>query len=181
MESVMLALSENPPQLPASATSVADIEGEWIVTHTKPRQEKALANHLLVMGVPYYLPMLPRTFVSGGRKRHAMDLLFPSYLFAAGPDAKMMAQDRSCAFLLVPQQAKFVSELIAIERAIASGAVSPSASIPLGAKVRVRDGPLMGVEGTVIQRGTKTLLVVWVKLLGRGAEVEVDRQTLEIA
>ncbi len=48
-----------------------------------------------------------------------------------------------------------------------------------GDRVRVRSGPLAGVEGTVLRRQGATRLVVAVNLLQQGASVDIDDCLLE--
>jgi transcription antitermination factor NusG len=57
--------------------------------------------------------------------------------------------------------------------------LSPEARLEPGQPVRVRSGPLAGLEGTVIQRrGTERLLVA-VRFLNQGASIELEDVDLE--
>jgi transcription antitermination factor NusG len=59
-------------------------------------------------------------------------------------------------------------------------ALSPYPSIPVGARVRIEQGPLAGVEGVVVRaEDGKCRLVVSVELLQRSVAAEVDRSWVE--
>ena len=74
----MLRLSDSPPVLTPGVQSLKDLCGRWWVGHTKSRFEKAFAWDLLRRGIGYFLPMVERVRISGGRKRRLMAPLFPS-------------------------------------------------------------------------------------------------------
>ena len=50
----------------------------------------------------------------------------------------------------------------------------------VGQSCRVTRGPFEGIEGTVIQRNGKARIVLHVKMLGRGAAMEIDNDLLEL-
>jgi len=77
----MLKISENPPILPPEVKTVSELTGQWWVAHTKSRFEKAFAWDLLRRGIGYFLPLVERVRVSGGRHRRVLAPLFPSYVF----------------------------------------------------------------------------------------------------
>jgi hypothetical protein len=181
----MLRFDENPPMRTPTATSVAEMSGNWWVAHTKARFEKALAFDLTVKGIGYFLPMVERIKMSGGRKRRLLLPLFPSYLFFCGDaDSRYaaLATNRLCQAIAVTDREKFVDELTGLERALASHAhldLYPFAAV--GRRCRVRIGPLQGIIGTVIRRDNETRLVLQVSMLGQGASLEIDTDLLEPA
>src|SRR5438105_2419012 len=76
----MLRVEENPPAQSPVVEDLASAPGRWWVAHTRSRCEKALAWDLLRRGIVYFLPMVERVRMSGGRKRRFLLPLFPSYL-----------------------------------------------------------------------------------------------------
>ena len=158
--------------------------GPWWIAHTKSRCEKRFAWELVRRGVDYFLPMFPRDFISGGRKRHGMYVLFPGYVFFRGDDhARVDALSTQCLVqvLTVPDQARLPLELSQIERALASGLrLSPLDRLEVGRRCRVVAGSLQGIEGTVLQRRDGVRLLLGVHLIGRGTEVEIDANLLEL-
>ena len=180
----MLKLTENPPLLYPEQVEIAQIDGPWRVAHTKARCEKAFAWDLLEREVPFFLPMMMRITISGGRKRRVMMPLFTSYVFFAGDQQiryQALLTDRLAGVIEVTDQRRLIEELSAVKLAI-DGQVplDPYPFAAVGRRVRVSCGPFEGIEGTVIQRedGT-TRLVLQVSMLGQGASMEIDTDLLE--
>jgi transcriptional antiterminator RfaH len=179
----MLKLSENPPLLSHQAALPSDLTGQWWIAHTKSRSEKALAWDLASAGVGYFLPMARKTTFSGGRKRQVMRPLFPSYVFVCG-DAearyRTMTTGRVCNVLAVPDQPKLITELTSVYRALTGGPeldLYPFAAV--GRRCRVTAGPLMGIEGIVVQRTQRATLVLEISLLKQGAALEIGLDLVE--
>ncbi|MFM9058551.1 MAG: hypothetical protein ACKOSQ_05460 [Planctomycetaceae bacterium] len=57
--------------------------------------------------------------------------------------------------------------------------LSPEARLDPGQAVRVRSGPLIGLEGTVVRRRGTERLVVAVRFLNQGASIELEDVDLE--
>ena len=179
----MLKLSDNPPLLTPSAATPADLPGRWWIAHTKSRSEKALAWDLTAAGVGYFLPMARRTIFSGGRRRQLLKPLFPSYVFVCGDDDcryTTLTTGRASNVLPVTDQPRLVTELTAIHRALLGGPemdLYPFAAV--GRRCRVTAGPLMGVEGVVVQRTGRATLVLEIGLLKQGAALEIGLDLIE--
>ena len=181
----MLKLSENPPQLNDGIDTLTDLDGEWWVAHTKARFEKALAWQLLGFSVPYFLPMIGRTTLSGGRKRKVLIPLFTSYVFFCG-DAdvrqRVLSTNRVCQVIPVRQREQLVSELEGIRIALQQNLqlnLYPFAA--MGRRCRVAKGAMRGMEGVVVQDNDITRLVLQVSMLGQGASLEISADLLEPA
>lgn len=179
----MLKISENPPILPENFVSIEDMQGTWWVAHTKARFEKAFAWDMLNRDIAYFLPMVKKVRVSGGRKRKTMMPLFSSYVFICGTEQdryNAMATNRLCQTIEVTDQKQFINELTEIEKAINGDAeISPYPYPAKGAKCRIIAGSLKGLEGIVIQDAKKTRMVLEVNILGQGAAVEIDGDLIE--
>jgi hypothetical protein len=179
----MLKLSDNPPILFPEEATIETLPDRWWVAHTKARFEKQFAWDLQRRAIPCFLPMVEHTIFSGGRKRRGMMPLFPSYVFFAGDDSARLAAlvtDRLCQVIEVADQQSLKQELGALHRAIASGMrIDPYPFAIVGSRCRVRGGPLRGVEGTIVRRAGVDRLVLEVRLLGRGALVEIGPELLE--
>jgi transcriptional antiterminator RfaH len=85
--------------------------------------------------------------------------------------------------LEVANQERLVRDLRQVSQMLNSGLpVSAEAVMPVGATVRIVNGPLMGITGTVIRRGNRDQFVAVVHFLGRGATVDLqDWQVEQIA
>ena len=179
----MLKPQDNPPMLSPGAQSVTDLLGRWWVAHTKARFEKAFAWDLLRRSIGYFLPMVERVRISGGRKRRVLAPLFPSYVFFCGTDEDRytaMTTNRLCQTLDVPDEPGLVRELVAIEKALAGKAeLDPYPFAAVGRRCRVRAGLFRGLEGVVVRRNGTFRLVLEVSMLGQGAAMEIDADLLE--
>jgi hypothetical protein len=71
------------------------------------------------------------------------------------------------------------SEIAAIRRATGSGLpVEPWPLLKIGERVRLKDGPLTGLEGCLVEVRNQYRLVVSFSLLKRSVAVEANRQWL---
>lgn len=179
----MLALADNPPVLSPGMRSIAESSEPWWVAHTKSRCEKAFAADLLARDIAYFLPMLERVRVSGGRRRFGMAPLFASYVFFSGDVEaryRAIATGRLCQVLRVADQVKLIGELSAVHQALQGLApLEPHPHVAVGKRCRVTAGPFCGLEGTVIRIEGRTRIVLTVGILGRGAAMEIHPDLLE--
>jgi len=169
--------------IPATVNSITELSGTWWVAHAKARCEKVFAWDMLRAGIGYYLPMIERVRVSGGRKRRVLSPLFPSYVFFCGREEdryRALTTNRLCQTIHVVDQAGLVAELGFIEQALAGSAVlDPYPFAVEGRRCRVVSGPMVGLEGTVVRRDTLARLVLSVSVLGQGTCLEIDADLLE--
>jgi hypothetical protein len=182
----MLKLRDNPPlTFPDDLLSPDRARSSWWVGHTKARFEKAFAQDLRAKSIEYFLPMVSRVTISGGRKRHGLTPLFPSYVFFCGNEehrAAALATDRLCQVIAVRDQKQLTDELTALHRLISGGIkleLYPFATV--GRRCRITKGPFEGMEGTVVERKDARVarLVLEVSMLGQGAAMEIEADLLE--
>lgn len=154
----------------------------WWVTHTRPRQEKALVRQLHDRQVPFYLPLIPRQFRLRGKIKTSYVPLFPGYAFVlASPDERLTALStcRIVRFLRVPDQATLWQQLRQIERLITSGApIRPDGCLTRGMTVKIQNGPLAGLRGKILRAASGRRFVVQIDFIQRGASVLLDDSTL---
>jgi transcriptional antiterminator RfaH len=177
------ASEKNPDEVGAEP---CDEEGEprkWWALYTRARQEKALGREMFRWEIPFYLPLIPKTRAYGRRRVHATIPLFAGYLFLYGTEAervKSLTTNRVSRNLPVEDATQLVAELRNLKRLIDSGApLTLESRLAAGAPVRIRRGPLMGVEGVVLKRHGNTRLLVSVNFLQKGASVAIEDFMLE--
>lgn len=160
-------------------------ESAWMVAHTKPRQEKALAEALVTAGIPCFLPVIPQTRFYGHRKRVVELPIFPSYLFVhADADGRVstLQTNRVVKVLHVFNQAALEHELRQIDIALAGGAhLDPFPYLSVGRPVVVVRGPFIGLHGLIDERRSWDRLVLNVAMLGQATSLEIDASVLEPA
>jgi transcription antitermination factor NusG len=167
-----------------AATGHAVEARSWIAFYTLSRREKDLMRKLEAATIPFYAPLVKRRLRSaGGRARISFVPLFPGYVFSLVDDDQRraaLATNAVARWLPIGDSVGFVSDLRNIRRLIATDQpLTPEALLEPGQPVRVRSGPLTGIEGTVIKRRGEQRLVVAVRLLNQGASIEVEDVDLE--
>jgi transcriptional antiterminator RfaH len=168
---------------PSAKACVAE-GATWLAFYTLARREKDLMRKLEAADVPFYSPLIRRRLhTAGGRIRHSYVPLFTGYVFAPVTDdqrREALATNTVARWISVRDERMLVSDLRAIKRLIDSERpLSPEARIEAGQDVRVKSGPLRGVEGTVIKRRGSERLVVAVRLLNQGVSMELEDIDLE--
>ncbi len=156
---------------------------QWMVVYTKARQEKALARDLLHREIPFYLPVVKGTWLYRGRRRARYLPLFAGYVFLYGSEAERIGSlttNHISRVLSVPDPEELVRELRNLRQLIAAKApLTVESRLAPGRRVRVRQGPFAGIEGTVLVRRGETRLLVSINFLQQGASVEIDDFQLE--
>lgn len=179
----MLKETENPPILYPEGLAIPQVSGQWWVAHTKSRNEKALAQDLMAKQIAYFLPMSWN--IRRHRERTFKSLLpvFTGYMFFCGNDldrVEVLKTNRVAGILDVVDQIKLVGELSQIEQALRAGApLLPHDYIKTGQWCRVTAGPLMGLEGIVVEVKKVTRLVLQIEILGQATCVEIDVNMIE--
>jgi len=156
----------------------------WVAFYTLSRREKDLMRKLEAATIPFYAPLVKRRMRSpGGRTRLSFVPLFPGYVFSLVDDDQRrtaLATNTVARWLPIGDPAGFVSDLRNIKRLIATEQpLTPEALLEPGQPVRVRSGPLQGLEGTVVKRRGGERLVVAVRFLNQGASIELEDVDLE--
>ena len=179
----MLKESENPPLVYPEGLAIPQLRGQWWVAHTKSRNEKALAHDLMAKNISYFLPMSWN--VRRHRERNFKSLLpvFTGYMFFCGEDldrVEVLKTNRVAGIIDVVDQTKLVGELSQIEQALRAGApLLPHDYIKKGQWCRVTAGPLMGLEGIVLDVKKITRLILQIEMLGQATCVEIDVNMIE--
>ena len=152
--------------------------GQWWLLHSRPRSEKALARKFVSRDLAFYLPLHHHQWRTRGRDFCSYLPLFPGYLFLHGDaEARLRALETNLIVRCLPvaDQAQLHDDLIRVHRLIASGApLMAEARLLPGSRVAIVAGPLAGLQGKVIRKGSKLKFLVEVHLLQQGVSVEVD-------
>ena len=196
----------DPLAPPAPDPLAPPASGErWWVLQTRSRCEKKVARACARLGIRHYLPLRPprRRRGAGLRGRRgglgglggAADVgprparsdprvpLFPGYVFVCcAPSLRdLVLESGSIARMIaVLYPAPLLAELEQVRAALAAGVdLAAGPALARGMCVRVASGLLGGIVGRVAGvRRDRVRLVLNVTLLGRGAEVEVDADTV---
>jgi transcriptional antiterminator RfaH len=172
-----------PEDLLESSGSEAPNGRRWWVLHTRPRQEKAVARDLLARHVPFYLPLIQRESLVRGRRVQSYMPVFSSYVFLHADEeerVRCLKTNRIVATLEVSDAEGLVHDLRQVRRLIQLDApLSLERRIQEGQWVRVKRGPMAGMEGIVQRRKGKARLIVVVRMLQQGVSLELDDFSVE--
>jgi len=160
-----------------------DSTGLWFVMHTKPRQEKALANALSIQNIQFFLPLIKQIRIYGHRRRQIDQPLFSGYLFLKGTKEQTynaIDTRRVVRVIPVPDQTGLNHDLKQINRALqAEGSLDPYPFLKEGTRVRVKSGPFLGLEGMVDERKRGDRIILIVQTIGQATSLEIDASLLE--
>jgi transcriptional antiterminator RfaH len=155
----------------------------WFVAHTRPRCEKKLAEQCQRRGLAATLPCYDSAHKYRGKTVVFRKPLFPGYLFLSIPPTESAAvrQNDCVANLLeVFDQAAFERQLQDILLALDSGiGVQLAPAIGEGTRVRIKGGPLQGLEGWVEKRYGMTTVLLRLDFINQAAAVKLDADLLE--
>ena len=157
----------------------------WWVAHTKPRCEKKLARYCEREGVPHTLPLYRSVRRYRGKTVVFFKPLFPGYVFLRlkGPDEKRLIyqSDYVANLLYVPDQQEFEEQLDDILYALEQNVeVRLAPTIGPGCRVRIKSGPLQGLEAWVEARSGMTEVLLRLDFIGQAAAVKVNADDLEL-
>jgi transcription antitermination factor NusG len=157
----------------------------WFAVHTRYQHEKLVATTLLNKGLEVFLPTYDTIHQWSDRKKRVTFPLFPGYLFFKNEI------DRWMQILSTPGVNAIIkvgsvpaeipnNEIVAIRRMVDSTLrVEPHPFLSDGDRVRIKAGPLAGLEGIVSRKKDALRLVLSIQILGQSAAVEIDGCVVE--
>ncbi len=155
----------------------------WYVFYTKPRQEKAFARQLVGCDVPFFLPLVQKVNLIRGRKVTSQIPVFGGYIFLfVTEDERIRAlkTNRATNILEVEDQERLTYDLKNVQHLISAEApLTVESRIVAGQLVRIKSGPMAGLEGVVEKRRGQSVLYVAVTMLQQSAMMELDDYLLE--
>lgn len=159
-------------------------QASWWAMYTLSRQEKALMRRLHELQIAYYCPIVSNRYRSpAGRYRQSHLPLFTNYVFLSGTEEdRYRAVSTGCVsrHLPIPDPATFVAQVRAIQQMIHCGRpMNIESKLPPGTPIRIRSGPMLGVEGVIIERRGGHRLLLAVDFLQQGASVSLEDWDVE--
>jgi transcriptional antiterminator RfaH len=175
-----------PPDLFEQLRGPQAPTGQWWVAYTLARREKDLMRQLRGVEIAHFGALAPkRTRSASGRVRTSYVPLFANYVFVfGGEDDRRRALASQCISHTLPvaDSAQMTRDLGQICRLIAADApLWPESKLESGERVRVRSGPLAGLEGVVVERRGERRLLVAVEFLQQGASLQMEDFQVERA
>ncbi len=156
----------------------------WFALSVRPRHEQTIAEHLRLKGLEPFAPSYREPRRWSDRVRQVEVNLFPGYVFCK------LAYENRLEVLNIPSVTSIVGfgrqaapvpeeEIDTIRTALGSGMpVRPWPYLKAGQKVRIEEGALAGVEGTLAREKDACRVIINIELLQRSIAVEIDRELL---
>ena len=159
-------------------------EVRWYVAHTRPRCEKKLAQYCRRQDFQVTLPCYRSVRKYRGKTVVFEKVLFPNYIFLQllPEQTGLVRQNNHTANLLtVTDQKLFEEQLGAILEALeADVEVVLAPHIAEGRTVRIKSGPLRGMEGMVQSREGHTHVLLRLDFIRQAAAVKIEATEVEI-
>ena len=156
----------------------------WFVAHTRPRCEKKFFDHCQRERFEATLPCYRSAHKYRGKTVIFEKPLFPGYVFlrlAPHSQATLRQNDLVANLLVVHDQATLARQLEEILQALASGLeVKLAPTIGEGMRVRIKTGPLRGVEGWVERRSGMDTVLLRLDFISQAAAVRLGAENLEL-
>ena len=156
------------------------LEHEWYAIWTRSRHEKLVRDQLQHKHVEVFLPTIAKWSRWKDRKKQIEWPLFPGYCFVRFDGIDRLPILKCDGVVTIVGNEGHPSpipahEIDGIRQLIASElAFDPCPFIKEGMMVEVKAGPLKGVVGRLVRKGSHARLVLSVDLIGQAVSVEVD-------
>ena len=154
-------------------------ESPWYAIYTRHQHEKMVAQILTSKGFDTFLPLYAAIHNWKDRTKALSLPLFPCYVFLKGGiERRLQIVTTPGIYGLVSSAGQPAAipdaEIEAIRRVVESGTrVEAHPYLKCGNRVRVKCGPLAGIEGILVRKKNISRLVLSVEILGTAAAIEV--------
>lgn len=163
-------------------------EPHWYACHTRARHEKRVYEQLMRRGFEAYLPLLARERAWSDRRKVVEFPLFPGYVFGrftldalhrvlSIPGVATVVRHNGVPSPISDRELENVRLFVRV-LAETGGEPEPAPLEP-GQPVRVVHGPFAGVEAVVVERRGRRRVLVGLKTIGQGMEIDIDGRSLQ--
>jgi len=152
----------------------------WYAVYTAPKHEKRLAQHFDTRHIEHFLPLYHavRRWKDGSKVNLELPL-FPSYIFVR------IARNQRTRVLEVPGVVSIVgngnevaslldSEIEALRCAVLSMKIEPHPYLVVGQKVRISNGPFLGLEGVLLRKKNVFRVILTLSIIMESVALELD-------
>jgi len=160
----------------------------WYAVHTRSRHEKKVEIELKGKSVEVFLPLYETLSRRRDRKKLILLPLFPGYLFVR----IALERERILEVLKVKGVVRIIgktstelyaipeSQIDAVHKMVESDRlISGHPYIKEGSRVRVKAGPLQGIEGILVERRGRHRLIISVDMLQQSVSAEISMDEVE--
>ena len=157
----------------------------WYAAYTLPRHERTVAQQLGLRQVEAYLPLYISARRWAGRRALVELPLFPGYVFVrASLNERIRVLEHPSVLRLVTFGGRPAplpdGEIERLRAALEVGTAEPFPFLLPGKRIRVKSGPLAGLEGRILRRRGRMRLVVSVDAIQQSVIFDLDASDLEL-
>ncbi len=168
-----------------SAMPIEYLKPRWYAAYTSANHEKRVAEQLVQRSVEYFLPLYQSVRCWRDRRVRLQLPLFPGYVFVR------IALQHRLEVLQIPSIVRLIGfnsiptalpdeEMEALRNGLAQQLrAEPHPYLTVGRRVRIKSGPLRGLEGILVRRGGERRAVLSVDLISASIIVDINSTDLE--
>jgi len=168
-----------PTGLEQESRGLVGYDPRWYAVFTMPRHEKRVAGHCTERGIESFLPLYQVRHRWKNRCTATVELpLFPNYSFVR-IDVRERIQVLSLSSVryivcsgheLLPVPDEYISFL---REGLLAHRIEPHLNLEAGDRVRIKTGPMAGMEGILDRHKSGLRIVLKLEMIGRSIAVEV--------
>lgn len=164
------------------------VKPEWYAVHVRSRHEFQVTDRLTMKGVETFLPTVEKQRKWKDRKKMIAFPLFPGYVFVH----TTKESDNLLSVLKVTGVVRMIctlpgqpdvipdEQITSLQKLVENKeALDPYPYLNEGQMVRIVKGPLSGIEGILLKKQDKHLLVLSVDVLQQGVALTIDASEVE--
>ena len=157
----------------------------WFAVFTVPQNERAVVRNFDLRQIESFLPTCETTRIWKNRQRVKITSpLFPTYVFVRIGSAERIAILRSPGVLRIVGNCQGPvpipdSEIEFLRSDFCKNRIEPYQELIVGERVRIKRGPMQGLEGTLVRKKSSLRFVLTLELINQHAAIEVSADELE--
>jgi len=167
------------------APFIMNLQRNWFAVYTASNHEKKVQENLRMRDIETFLPLYEATHRWKNRTTVKVDLpLFRGYVFVriavtenarvlAVPNVRFLVGDGRKALPLPDEEIELLRTGLHLRQ------VDPYPYVKVGARARIRSGPLAGLEGIVVRKDDQLRVVLSLDLIRKSIAVHVSADELE--
>ena len=176
-----------PATLPLQSSGPAPTEQtrSWFALYTMPQSEQSVRRLLDIRQIESFVPTYEVQRVWKNRQKVKLQRpLFPSYVFVridrgqrsivlSSPGAIRIIGNRNTPMPIPDREIEFLQSESTRKN------IEPYLDLVIGKRVRIRSGPMQGLEGTLVEKRNRLRFVLTVAMINQHAAVEMAADELE--
>ena len=157
----------------------------WYAVYTVPQNEKAVVKYLSMWEVESFLPTYETLRVWKNRQRQRVVLpLFPTYLFVhinSDERGKVLQSPGVLQIVGNRKESVFIpdTDIEFLRSDFCNKGIEPYQELVVGEKVRIKNGAMQGIQGTLVRKGSSMRFVLTLQMINQNASIQVAAEDLE--